>query len=92
MWTKPACVVLAWSILLILAAIGMKGSVRPAQANIRIASSTTNVPLTSTLNVAAASVKATNPGARYVLQPGDTLSGIAAAPSIEDVLTMAPLP
>ena len=40
MWTKPACVVLAWSILLILAAVGMKGSVRPVQANIRIAGST----------------------------------------------------
>jgi hypothetical protein len=53
MWTKSACVVLAWGILLILVAVGMRGSVRPVQANIRIASSTTNVPLTSTLNVAA---------------------------------------
>jgi hypothetical protein len=79
MWTKSACVVLAWGILLILVAVGMRGSVRPVQANIRIASSTTNVPLTSTLNVAAASVKATSPGAGYVLQPGDTLSGIATA-------------
>ena len=79
MWTKSACVVLAWGLLLILVAVGLRGSVRPVQANIRIASSTTNVTLTSTLNVAAASVKATNPGARYVLQPGDTLSGIAAA-------------
>ena len=80
MWTASACVVLAWSILsIILVAVGMTGSVRPAQANIRIASSTTNVTLTSTLNVAAAPVKATNPGVRYVVQPGDTLSGIAAA-------------
>ena len=78
MWTKSACVVLAWGILLIPVAVGMRGSVRPAQAHIRIASSTTRVTLTSTLNVAAASVKATNP-VRYVVQPGDTLSGIAAA-------------
>jgi LysM repeat protein len=79
MWTKSACVVFAWGILLILMAVGMRGSVRPVQANIRIASSTTNVTLTSTLNVAAAPVKATHPGAKYVLQPGDTLSGIATA-------------
>ena len=79
MWTKSACVVLAWGILLILVAVGIKGSARPAQANIRIARSTINVTLTSTLNVAAAPVKATNPGVRYVVQPGDTLSGIAAA-------------
>src|SRR5262249_46797729 len=79
MWTKSACVVLAWGILLTLVAVGMRGSVRPAQANIRIASSTTKVTLTSTLNVAAASAKATNPAVRYVVQPGDTLSGIAAA-------------
>src|SRR6266700_6031170 len=78
MWTKSACVVLAWGILLILVAAGMRGSVRPAQAHIRIASSTTRVTLTSTLN-AAASVKAANPAVRYVVQPGDTLSGIAAA-------------
>ena len=91
MWTKSACVVLAWGILLILVAVGMRGSVRPVQANTRIASSTTNVTLTSTLNVAAASARATNPGVRYVLRPGrkpsvrytvaaaNTLSGIATA-------------
>jgi len=79
MWTKSACVVLAWGALLILVAVGMRGSARPVQANIRIASSTTNVTLTSTLTIAAAPVKATNPAVRYVVQPGDTLSGIAAA-------------
>ena len=86
MWTKSACVVLAWSILLVLlVAVGMKGSARPAQANHRIASSTstsstssTEVTLASTLSVTAASVPAANPAARYVVQPGDTLSGIAA--------------
>src|SRR5215468_1507708 len=79
MWTKSACVVLAWGILLTLVAVGMRGSVRPAQANIRIASSTTKVTLTGTLNIAAASVKATDPAVRYVVQPGDSLSGIASA-------------
>src|SRR5690348_1805299 len=78
MWTKSACVVLAWSILIILVAVGMKESVRPAQANIRIASSTTDITLASTLGVAAARSTATRPAARYVVQPGDTLSGIAA--------------
>ena len=89
MWTKSACVVLAWSILIILVAVGTKGSARPVQANIRIASSTsstsstsgtssTEVTLTSTLSVAAAPATATSPAARYVVQPGDTLSGIAA--------------
>jgi LysM repeat protein len=74
MWTKSACVVLAWSILLILVvAVGMKGSVHPAQANIRIASRTTNITPADTLSVAAA-----RPTASYVVQPGDTLSGIAA--------------
>jgi LysM repeat protein len=76
MWTKSACVVLAWSILIILVAVGMKESVRPVQANIRIASSTTEVTLAST-SVAAARVTAARPAARYVVQPGDTLSGIA---------------
>jgi LysM repeat protein len=78
MWTKSACVVLAWSILIILVAVGMKQSVRPAQASIRIASSTTEVTLASTLGVAAAPATAARPVARYVVQPGDTLSGIAA--------------
>jgi LysM repeat protein len=79
MWTKSACVVLAWCILLIIVvAVGVKGSVRPAQANTRIASSTTEVTLASTLSVAAAFVTGRRPAARYVVQPGDTLSGIAA--------------
>ena len=79
MWTKSACVVLAWCILLIIVvAVGMKGSVRPAQANIRIASSTTEVTLASTLSVAAAFVTGRRPVSRYAVRPGDTLSGIAA--------------
>ena len=87
-WTKSACVVLAWSILpATLVAVGMTGSVRPALANTRTTSST-EVTLTSTLNLAAPSPAApsfaapspaaASPATRYVVQPGDTLSGIAA--------------
>jgi LysM repeat protein len=77
-WTKSACVVLAWSVLsIILVAIGLQGSAHhPAQANTRTASST-EVTLTSILSAAAASVTATSHTMRYVVQPGDTLSGIA---------------
>jgi LysM repeat protein len=78
-WTKSARVVLAWSILpIILMAVGMKGSAHQAQANTRTAGSTTEVILTSTLSVAAASVTATHHTTRYVVRSGDTLSGIAA--------------
>jgi LysM repeat protein len=77
-WTKSACVVLAWTILSItLVTAGMKGSTHPAQATMRTASSTENV-LTSTLTIAAASVTASTPTTKYVVQPGDTLSSIAA--------------
>jgi LysM repeat protein len=113
--TKSACVVLAWGILLLLVAVGLQGSLRPAQANTRIAgntstiSTTTQVTTTSTLtskpagrrDTAAArfvprrtarpdtgtpvdTSTRTHTGPRagtgtYVVQPGDTLSGIAAA-------------
>jgi LysM repeat protein len=75
---KSACAVLAWSILVVLVAAGMAGSVPPAQANIRSASSTTEITLASTTSIAAAAATAARPAARYVVQPGDTLSGIAA--------------
>ena len=75
---KSACAVLAWSILAVLVAVGMKGSVPPAQANIRTASSTTQVTLASTLSVAATPKTVARPGSRYAVRPGDTLSGIAA--------------
>jgi len=77
-WTKSACVVLAWSVLLTLLVAGMSGSVPGAQASIRMASSTTEV----TQHVTAAFPTAAKPAAataRYVVRPGDTLSGIAAA-------------
>jgi LysM repeat protein len=74
-WTKSACVALAWSILpVILVAAGLKGSVNLAQANTRTSSS--EIILTSTLSVAAAPA-ATSHATRYVVQDGDTLSGIA---------------
>ena len=75
---KSACAVLAWSILVVLVAAGIKGSVPPAQANIRTASSTTQVTLASTLSVAAAPKTVARPVSRYAVRPGDTLSGIAA--------------
>ncbi|MGA8455227.1 MAG: LysM domain-containing protein [Streptosporangiaceae bacterium] len=78
MWTKSACVVLAWSILLIvLVTVCRQGSIRQTQANIRIASSG-QVTLTSTLRGVATPVRATSPTRKYVVQQGDTLSGIAA--------------
>ena len=75
---KSACAVLAWSILVVLVAAGMKGSVPPAQANIRTASSTAQITLASTLSVAAAPKTVERPVSRYAVRPGDTLSGIAA--------------
>src|SRR5439155_24528038 len=75
---RSACAVFAWSILLIMAvAAVMTGPARPAQADTRAASST-EVTLTSTLSAAAAPGTAARPAARYVVQPGDTLAGIAA--------------
>ena len=78
MWTKSACVVLAWSILLIVVvAVCRQGSIRQAQANIRIASSG-QVTLASTLRAVSAPVRTARPARTYVVQQGDTLSGIAA--------------
>jgi LysM repeat protein len=77
MWTKSACVVLAWSIVLILAAVGTKAPVRTVQANRAIAGRT-QITLTTAISVAAPAHAATQPTATYVVQPGDTLSGIAA--------------
>ena len=82
--------VFAWSILLIIAvAAGTTGLARPAQANIRIASSNTEVTLNNKLSAAVAlGIRAAAPGtaarsvARYVVQHGDTLSGIAVRFSV----------
>jgi LysM repeat protein len=79
-WTKSACVVLAWGsiLMIVVVAAGMSRPARPAQANIRLASSTTEVTGPAAVGVAAVFVAAAHPAARYVVQPGDTLSGIAA--------------
>jgi LysM repeat protein len=84
--TRSACVVLAWGILLILVAVGSNGSFRPAQANIRIASNTTQITMTTNQDVAAAFATTAHPAAgrtarppTFAVRPGDTLSGIAAA-------------
>jgi LysM repeat protein len=84
-WTKSACVVLAWSMLITLLVAGMGGSVPRAQANMRIASSTTAVTLTSTADVAAApaaTATKAHPAPRYVVRPGDSLSSIAVARAV----------
>ena len=83
-WTKSACAVLAWGMLLTLLVAGMGGSAPRAQANMRIASSTTAITLTSTADAAAASTTAAaaQPAPRYTVQPGDSLSSIAAARAV----------
>ena len=82
--TRSACVALAWGILLISLAAGPIGSLRPAQANIRIASSTSNTSSRPTITTHATLTSSVTTTQRadvgtYVVQPGDTLSGIAAA-------------
>lgn len=77
-WTKSPWAVLAWSVLMIIVvAAGMSRS-HPAQADVRISSGTTGLTLAGRVSVAAVPVMAVSPAARYVVQPGDTLSGIAA--------------
>jgi LysM repeat protein len=71
--------------LLTLLVTGMGGFAPRAQANTRIASSTTAVTLTSTVDVAAASATTAataHPAPGYVVQPGDTLSSIAVAHAV----------
>ena len=82
-----ACVVLAWCIILpVLMGAGSTGSSRPAQANILVANS---AQVTAT-RAAATSIAVTHRAdairhttastvATWVVQPGDTLSAIAAA-------------
>jgi LysM repeat protein len=112
--TWSACVALAWGILLLITAAGPIGSLRPAQANTRIASSTstTSTTIQVTLTSSVTSTLTSAPGAHpeaavadaiarpiarprarastsaragagsYVVQPGDTLSGIASTHAI----------
>jgi LysM repeat protein len=81
MWTKSACVLFALSIVLIVMAAGIKEPARPAQANTRNANSTLAITVTSTRTAGTPLVAAAHTAAktaRYLVQPGDTLSGIAA--------------
>jgi LysM repeat protein len=78
-WLTSACVVLACTLLAVLVMAGRNGPARPAQVNTRTAISTTHeVILTRALTPAVSQNAAARPAAaRYVIQPGDTLSAIA---------------
>ncbi len=86
-----ACVVLAWCVLPLMAAVGSREP-GPTQANISIATSITtaanNTTASSTRIVladesattqTARAADAAQPAATWAVRPGDTLSGIAAA-------------
>jgi LysM repeat protein len=75
MWTMSACVVLA-CIILLMPTAGMRETAASAQASIRT-ERTTHVTV-STASLAVPAVTAAGPAVRYAVQPGDTLSGIAA--------------
>jgi LysM repeat protein len=81
-WTMSACVVLAWCLLALMAAAGMRGPSYPAaQANTSTASNT-RVILTSesvTAKTARASSRPAEHAVTWTVRPGDTLSAIAAA-------------
>jgi len=76
--TKSACVVLACCILLVLLlAANTSGAPSRPQANTGTARTTEIITLASPTR-ATAGVTTARATARYVVQPGDTLSGIAA--------------
>ena len=79
-WTKSACAVLAWGsiVVIVVVAAGLSWPGRPARANIGMARSTNQVTGPAAAG-AAAVLAAARPAGGYVVQPGDTLSGIAAA-------------
>jgi LysM repeat protein len=81
-WTMSACVVLAWCLLALMAAAGMRGPDHPAaQANTSTASNT-QVILTSESVIAKTARASSGPAEHAVtwtVRPGDTLSAIAAA-------------
>ena len=91
--TWSACVALAWGILLIMTAVGSSGPFRLAQANTRIAStisnaSSTNSSSSTTIRATltsyvthrpASTMTGTTDTGTYLVQPGDSLSGIASA-------------
>jgi LysM repeat protein len=85
-WTKSACLVIAWSIVLILAVVGSRGP-RPAQANSGIANSTQETSSTQLTNPTRA-VLTDAPGPLEVVTAAETVAaaetvttGQAAAPA-----------
>ncbi len=80
-WTKSACVVIAWSILALVALVSSHGPGRPVQASSSIANSTPQdpAPRPAILTAVVAPSLATAPVATWTVRPGDTLSAIAAA-------------
>jgi LysM repeat protein len=75
---KSACAVLAWGILLfVLLAAGASGPFSQPRANIGAARTTADITPARPASAAATATGA-RATAKYVVQPGDTLSGIAA--------------
>jgi LysM repeat protein len=78
--TTSACAVLAWGLLLVVVmlAAGTSGQFRPPRANIATSKVTELTGLARPSGAAAAGAAPARAAGRYVVQPGDTLSGIAA--------------
>jgi LysM repeat protein len=83
--TMFACAMLAWAIVLaVMLAAGSSGPYTPPRAAIATPTTITQTTTTALITrarpatAAAAAVAAPRATARYVVQPGDTLSGIAA--------------
>jgi LysM repeat protein len=76
--TKSACVVLAWGVLLVALAAGVSRPFTQPGANTGMTRITEVSTLASPMGGAVAGATAAGATARYVVQPGDTLSGIAA--------------
>ena len=81
-WTKSACVVFAWGTIVVIVVVtaGLIRPDRPPRADDHAQSNTSNTSSsTSAVTVAALAVITAPPATQYVIQPGDTLSGIAVA-------------
>jgi LysM repeat protein len=77
--TMSACAVFAWGLLLVvMLAAGTSGQFCQPRANIGMARVSGVITLASPAGAAATGATAARAAARYVVQPGDTLSGIAA--------------
>ena len=82
-WTKSACVVLAWGIVMIIIVAVTAGVIRPdrpprADDHTPSNTSTTSTTVVTAVTTAAGTPATAPPAPQYVVQPGDTLSGIAA--------------